>query len=132
MESPDDPTPDRSPKKIAWLISGTCTVLAAALVVVVLVADLDDNLGEVRTATAALAATNAAGQTLQQQAQAEQAALTKAILAAATSGQQPRAIAAAVYEAGAGTLVQSEQQAQQGVEGIIAQAKAGTRPPARR
>ena len=51
-------------------------------------------------------------------------------MAASEAGKTPKEIAKAVFATGAGTLVQAEVQALQGVQQIIAQAKAADQPPA--
>ena len=93
----------------------------------------DDGLSDVRSATASLATTNIQGQSLQGVAQQEQQQLTESIVSASQAGKTPKEIAKAVFQTGAGTLVQAEAQALQGVQQIIAQAKgAGAVPvPAR-
>ena len=91
----------------------------------------DDGLSGVRSATAALATTNIQGQSLQAQAQQEQVALTESIVAASKAGATPKEIAKAVFQIGAGTLVQAEMDALKGVQTIIAQAKAQAQPPAK-
>ena len=90
----------------------------------------DDGLSGVRSATAALATTHIEGQSLQAAAQQDQPALTESIVAASEAGKTPQEIAKAVVATGAGTLVQAEVQALQGVQQIIAQAKAAGQPPA--
>lgn len=90
----------------------------------------DDGLSGVRSATAALASTNIEGQSLQATAQQEQVALTESIVAASKGGATPKQIAKAVFQIGAGTLVQAEMDALKGVQTIIAQAKAQAQPPA--
>ncbi|MGB1526087.1 MAG: hypothetical protein ACPG9N_00750 [Miltoncostaeaceae bacterium] len=115
--------------------------VVGALVVVALCALIplgvglgDDGLADVRSTTAALATTNLEGQGLQAAAQQEQEKLTEAIVAAAEAGKTPKEIAKAVFATGAGTLVQAEVQALQGVQSIIAQAKAtagDAKPPSR-
>ena len=90
----------------------------------------DDGLSGVRSATAALASTNIEGQSLQATAQQEQVALTESIVAASKGGATPKEIAKAVFQIGAGTLVQAEGDALKGVQTIIAQAKAQAQPPA--
>ena len=90
----------------------------------------DDGLSDVRSTTAALATTNVEGQSLQAAAQQDQQNLTEAIVAAAEAGKTPAQIAKAVFATGAGTLVQAEAQALQGVQQIIAQGKAQAQPPA--
>ena len=90
----------------------------------------DDGLSGVRSATAALASTNIEGQSLQATAQQEQVALTESIVAASKGGATPKQIAKAVFQIGAGTLVQAEGDALKGVQTIIAQAKAQAQPPA--
>lgn len=89
----------------------------------------DDGLSGVRSATAALASTNIDGQSLQATAQQEQVALTESIVAAEKSGATPKEIAKAVFQIGAGTLVQAEGDALKGVQTIIAQAKAQAQAP---
>ena len=89
----------------------------------------DDGLSGVRSATAALPSTNIDGQSLQATAQQEQVALTESIVAAEKSGATPKEIAKAVFQIGAGTLVQAEGDALKGVQTIIAQAKAQAQPP---
>ncbi len=91
----------------------------------------DDGLSDVRSTTAALATTNVEGQSLQATVNEQQQALTEAIVAASEDGKKPAEIAKAVFATGAGTLVQAEAQALQGVQQIIAQAKAQAQPPAR-
>ena len=91
----------------------------------------DDGLADVRSTTAALATTNVEGQSLQATVNEQQQALTEAIVAASEDGKKPAEIAKAVFATGAGTLVQAEAQALQGVQQIIAQAKAQAQPPAR-
>jgi hypothetical protein len=86
----------------------------------------DDGLGEVRSATAALATTNTEGQALQSQAMQEQQELTQSIVAASKDGAAPKDIAKAV----APFLNLQEADALQGVQGIIAQDKAASTPPA--
>lgn len=90
----------------------------------------DDGLADVRSTTAALATSNVEGQSLQAAAQQDQENLTEAIVAASEAGKKPAEIAKAVFATGAGTLVQAEAQALQGVQQIIAQAKAQAQPPA--
>ncbi len=89
----------------------------------------DDGLSGVRSATAALASTNVEGQSLQATAQQDQVALTESIVAADKAGVPPKEIAKAVFQIGAGTLVQAEMDALKGVQTIIAQAKAQAQPP---
>ncbi|MBU6363586.1 MAG: hypothetical protein KGQ95_05150 [Acidobacteria bacterium] len=89
----------------------------------------DDGLSGVRSATAALASTNIEGQSLQATAQQEQVALTESIVAASKGGATPKQIAKAVFQIGAGTLVQAEMDALKGVQTIIAQAKAQAQSP---
>lgn len=89
----------------------------------------DDGLSGVRSATAALASTNIEGQSLQATAQQEQVALTESIVAASKGGATPKEIAKAVFQIGAGTLVQAEMDALKGVQTIIAQAKAQAQSP---
>lgn len=107
--------------------------IAASLIIVALCALIplgvgtdDDGLGEVRSATAALSATNADGQVLQAQAMQEQQDLTQSIVTAAKDGAAPKDIAKAV----APLLNLEETQALQGVQGIIAQDKAESAAPA--
>jgi len=88
-----------------------------------------DGLSGVRSATAALASTNVEGQSLQAAAQQKQAALVESIVAADKAGVPPKEIAKAVFQIGAGTLVQAEMDALKGVETIIAQAKAQAQAP---
>ena len=109
--------------------------IAASLIIVALCALIplgvgtgDDGLGEVRSATAALATINAEGQALQSQAMQEQQELTQSIVAAAKDGESPKDIAKAV----APFLNLQEADALQGVQGIIAQDKAASTPPAPR
>ena len=90
----------------------------------------DDGLSDVRSTTAALATTNSEWQSLQATAQQDQGALTEAIEAASEAGKKPAEIAKAVFATGAGTLVQAEAQALQGVQQISALAKAQAQPPA--
>lgn len=89
----------------------------------------DDGLSGVRSSTAALASTNIEGQSLQATAQQDQVALTEAIVAAEKAGVPPKEIAKAVFQIGAGTLVQAEVDALKGVQTIIAQAKAQAQQP---
>lgn len=91
----------------------------------------DDGLSGVRSATANLATTNIEGQSLQGVAQQQQQELTESIVAASKNGATPKEIAKAVFQTGAGTLVQAEVQALQGVQQIIQQAKAADAPPAK-
>jgi len=89
----------------------------------------DDGLSGVRSSTAALASTNIEGQSLQATAQQEQVALRESIVAANKAGVPPKEIAKAVFQIGAGTLVQAEMDALKGVQTIIAQAKAQAQAP---
>ncbi len=80
----------------------------------------DQGLSEVRSATAALAQTGKQQQGVQAQGQQDQEQLTTAIVSANQQGASAKEIADAVIP----ILGIPEQSALQGVEGIIAQAKA--------
>lgn len=84
----------------------------------------DNGLNDVRSATAALAQTGKEQQSVQLQGQQEQQALTQAIVAAHQQGATVKEIAVAVVP----LLGIPEQSAIQGVQGIIAQAKAAATP----
>ncbi len=105
-------------------VVGALIVIALCALLPLAVGMGDDGLSGVRSATAALAITNTEGQTLQVAAQQEQVELTNAIVAASKDGKTPEEIAKAVFSTGAGTLVQAEVQALQGVQSILAQAAA--------
>ncbi|MBM3664184.1 MAG: hypothetical protein FJW92_00055 [Actinobacteria bacterium] len=105
-------------------------VLIALFALIPLGAGLgDDGLSGVRSATAAFASTSVEGQSLQATAQQEQVALNESIVAADKAGVPQKAIAKAVFQIGAGTLVLAEMDALKGVQTIIAQAKAQAQPP---
>lgn len=105
-------------------VVGALIVVALCALIPLGVGLNDDGLGEVRSATASLATTNAEGQALQVQAQQEQQELTQAIVGAAKAGEKPKDIAKAV----APLLNIPEESAVQGVQGIIAQDKAASQP----
>ena len=84
----------------------------------------DNGLNEVRSATAALAQTGKEQQSVQLQGQQEQQQLTQAIVSAHQQGASVKEIAGAVVP----ILGIPEQSALQGVQGIIAQAKAAQAP----
>jgi hypothetical protein len=108
--------------------------VAAATIIIALCALIplgvglgDDNgLSEVRSATATLAQTGKEQQAVQAQGQQEQQQLTQAIVSAHQQGASVKEIAGAVVP----ILGIPEQSALQGVQGIIAQAKAAQTPPA--
>ena len=108
--------------------------VAAATIIIALCALIplgvglgDDNgLSAVRSATATLAQTGKEQQAVQAQGQQEQQQLTEAIVAAHQQGASVKEIAGAVVP----ILGIPEQSALQGVQGIIAQAKAAQTPPA--
>ena len=108
--------------------------VAAATIIIALCAliplgvglGVDNGLSEVRSATATLAQTGKEQQAVQAQGQQEQQQLTEAIVAAHQQGASVKEIAGAVVP----ILGIPEQSALQGVQGIIAQAKAAQTPPA--
>jgi hypothetical protein len=89
----------------------------------------DDGLSGVGAGPAPPATPHNDGQSLQGVAQQQQQQLTESIVAASKDGKTPKEIAKAVFQTGAGTLVQAEVQALQGVQQIIQQAKAADVPP---
>ncbi|GEM_PF-4221250 len=119
------------PLKDILPIAVTAVLIALlALVPLAIGGGSSDDLGSVRAATASYVGTNKEGAALQQLLQQKQQELTTAIANAAANGATTAQIAAVV----APIVGIPEQQALQGVAGIIAQAKqvpqAGTTPQA--